>query len=82
MESGPEDTQHGYDQVAVECAQQYYDEMDHKPFDRKMLDWLAEKVNGLGTICDFGCGPGQIARYLHSRGFHPGRIHSKGPLPS
>jgi SAM-dependent methyltransferase len=42
--------------------------MDKKPFDRKMLDWLAEKVGGLGVICDMGCGPGQIARYLYAHG--------------
>jgi SAM-dependent methyltransferase len=29
---------------------------------------LAEKVGGLGVICDMGCGPGQVARYLHSQG--------------
>ncbi len=33
-----------------------------------MLDWLIAKVGGRGPICDMGCGPGQIARYLHSRG--------------
>jgi SAM-dependent methyltransferase len=32
-----------------------------------MLDWLAEKVDGSGQICDMGCGPGQIASYLHGR---------------
>src|SRR5438105_999623 len=64
----PTKTQSSYDLVAEEYAEQFRDEMDKKPFDRKMLDWLAEKVNGLGVICDMGCGPGQIARYLHSRG--------------
>ena len=57
-----------YDRVAEDYAEQFRDEMDKKPFDRKMLDWLVEKVGGLGIICDMGCGPGQIARYLHSRG--------------
>ena len=42
--------------------------MDRKPFDGKMLDWLIEKVEGLGPICDLECGPGQVARYLHGRG--------------
>jgi SAM-dependent methyltransferase len=60
--------QSSYDQVAEHYAEQFCDELDKKPFDRKMLDWLAEKVNRLGVICDMGCGPGQIARYLHSRG--------------
>jgi SAM-dependent methyltransferase len=59
--------QSSYDRVAAEYARQFCDEMDKKPFDRKMLDWLAEKVNGVGTICDLGCGPGQVARYLHAR---------------
>jgi SAM-dependent methyltransferase len=60
--------QGGYDRVAEGYAEQFRDELDRKPFDRKMLDWLAEKVGGLGVVCDMGCGPGQIARYLHSRG--------------
>jgi len=62
------DTQISYDQVAAEYATQYGDELTRKPFDRKMLDWLIEKVGGRGEICDLGCGPGQVAGYLHSRG--------------
>jgi SAM-dependent methyltransferase len=58
----------GYDPVAEDYAREFCDEMSKKPFDRKMLDWLAEKVNGLGTICDLGCGAGQVAGYLFSRG--------------
>src|SRR5882724_8784950 len=57
-----------YDRVAEDYAREFSDELLHKPFDRKMLDWLAEKVGGLGMICDLGCGPGQVARYLHDRG--------------
>lgn len=67
-DSNVEATQYGYDQVATDYAQRFQDEMSHKPFDRKVLDWLAEKVENLGVICDLGCGPGQIAGYLHSRG--------------
>jgi SAM-dependent methyltransferase len=54
--------------VAAKYAEQYRDEISKKPFDRKMLDLLADKVDGHGVICDLGCGPGQIARYLHGRG--------------
>jgi SAM-dependent methyltransferase len=57
-----------YDAVADAYAHEFQDEMDRKPFDRKMLDWLIEKVGGIGPICDLGCGPGQIARYLHRQG--------------
>ena len=68
MERTSAGLQSSYDRVAEDYAHQFCDELDKKPFDRKMLDWLAEKVNGRGVICDLGCGPGQIARYLHGRG--------------
>jgi SAM-dependent methyltransferase len=57
-----------YDRVAEDYAAHFEDELDKKPFDRKMLDWLAEKTGGRGIVCDMGCGPGQIARYLAERG--------------
>lgn len=61
-------TQTSYDRVAVEYAEKFKDEMDHKPFDRQCLDRLTREVGDLGPICDLGCGPGQIARYLHRQG--------------
>ena len=61
-------TQTSYDQVATEYAEKFKDEMDDKPFDRECLDRLAREVGTLGPICDMGCGPGQIARYLHRQG--------------
>ncbi len=57
-----------YDLVASDYAAEYSDELAKKPFDRKMLDWLAEKSEEGSVLCDMGCGPGQIAGYLHSRG--------------
>lgn len=57
-----------YDLVAENYAWRFRDEVNQKPFDRKMLDWLIEKVGGAGMICDLGCGPGQIAGYLRARG--------------
>jgi SAM-dependent methyltransferase len=61
-------TQNSYDQVSAEYAAKFKDEMDDKPFDRDCLDRLAREVKNLGPICDMGCGPGQIARYLHRQG--------------
>jgi len=61
-------TQSSYDTVAPEYAERFKDEMDDKPFDRNCLDRLAQDVGNLGPICDLGCGPGQIARYLHRKG--------------
>jgi SAM-dependent methyltransferase len=61
-------TQTSYNGVAAEYAKKFKDEMDNKPFDRDCLDRLARQVGNLGPICDMGCGPGQIARYLHRQG--------------
>ncbi|HEU0297552.1 MAG TPA: class I SAM-dependent methyltransferase [Anaerolineales bacterium] len=63
-----EDTKSSYDAVASEYAEKFKDEMDDKPFDRDCLDRLAREVGDLGPICDMGCGPGQIARYLYRKG--------------
>lgn len=60
--------QAGYDCVAEEYAERYFDEFDHKPFDRALLDRFAEHVRGQGPVCDMGCGPGEVACYLHARG--------------
>jgi SAM-dependent methyltransferase len=57
-----------YSVVAADYAAHFRDEMEKKPFDRRMLDWLIDKVGGFGMICDMGCGPGQVARYIHDRG--------------
>lgn len=68
MKNWQEPLQHAYDQVAADYAEHFRDEMSKKAFDRKMLDWLIEKAEGLGTICDLGCGPGMIAGYLSEKG--------------
>ncbi len=66
--SGPIGVSDTYDLVAPEYAAEYPDELTAKPFDRRMLAWLADKVAGQGVICDMGCGPGQVAAYLHDLG--------------
>ncbi len=58
----------GYDLVADEYARRLYDELEHKPLDRQLLDRFAETVRDAGMACDLGCGPGQIARYLQGTG--------------
>jgi SAM-dependent methyltransferase len=56
-----------YDTVAREYADEIYDELAGKPFDRELLDRFADRIGG-GRVCDLGCGPAQIARYLRDRG--------------
>lgn len=62
-----DNTQNSYDAVAKTYAERFQNELSHKPFDRKMLEWLIEHV-GDGLICDMGSGPGQVAAYLQSKG--------------
>jgi SAM-dependent methyltransferase len=62
------DTARSYDTIADEYARRIYHELDGKPADRVILDRFAERLAGRGIVCDMGCGPGQIARYLAGRG--------------
>ena len=64
----PDNVQSSYDAVADRYADRFFDELNHKPFDCQMLDWLIERVGTTSTICDLGCGPGQIAHYLQAHG--------------
>jgi SAM-dependent methyltransferase len=57
-----------YDTVAEEYARRIYGELAHKPFDRAALDRFADRVRNQGEVCDLGCGPGQVGRYLFDRG--------------
>jgi len=60
--------QAAYDAVARVYAEAIYDELRGKPFDRKLLDRFAERVRSRGPVCDLGCGPAQVARYLRDQG--------------
>ena len=62
------DTQASYDRVADEYVRRIAGELEHKPFDRQVLDRFAERVRDDGEACEVGCGPGHVAAYLHSRG--------------
>lgn len=68
IETKISDVQCCYDRVADEYARRIYDELQHKPLDCRLLDRFAESVRDAGLACDLGCGPGQVARYLQSRG--------------
>jgi uncharacterized protein (DUF952 family)/ubiquinone/menaquinone biosynthesis C-methylase UbiE len=57
-----------YDRVAEEYAQRINNELEHKPFDRQLLDAFAAQVREQGPVADLGCGPGMVASYLRERG--------------
>jgi SAM-dependent methyltransferase len=62
--------QTSYDVVADEYVRRISDELQHKPLDRQLLDRFAASVRDIGPVCDMGCGPGHVARYLHEQGVH------------
>lgn len=64
----PTDCQISYDAVADEYVRRIFDELQHKPLDRQLLDRFAVRMREVGPVCDLGCGPGQVARYLHQQG--------------
>jgi trans-aconitate methyltransferase len=61
-------TQASYDRVADEYVRRIFEELQHKPLDRQLLDRFAASVRDVGLVCDMGCGPGHVARYLHEHG--------------
>ncbi|MGZ5003472.1 MAG: class I SAM-dependent methyltransferase [Chthoniobacterales bacterium] len=61
------DIQQSYDAIAEEYVRNIYDELQHKPLDRELLNRFADAVRDAGLVCDIGTGPGHVARYLHDR---------------
>lgn len=59
-------TQESYDNIAAEYDKRISDELDHKPLERDLLDRFVASVQG--RLCDLGCGPGHVTRYLHAQG--------------
>src|ERR1700688_4424012 len=57
-----------YDRIADEYARRMFRELDGKPFDREQLTRFAASVRGSCVVCDMGCGPGHIARFLRDAG--------------
>jgi ubiquinone/menaquinone biosynthesis C-methylase UbiE len=57
-----------YDRVADEYALRIFNELHDKPLDRELLKRFAAEMAGRGAVCDMGCGPGHVARYLRDLG--------------
>ena len=68
MDDSTRSIRDSYDRLADEYARQIYNELQHKPMDRELLNRFAADTAGRGEVCDMGCGPGQVARYLRDAG--------------
>lgn len=69
-----------YDAVADAYADALADELEHKPFDRWLVERMAALAGG-GPVADAGCGPGHITAALRAAGadahgfdFSPGMV--------
>ena len=60
-----------YTAVSRVYSDKFFDELDYKPKDRELLNNFAGLIGKKGVVCDLGCGPGQIAKYLKSKGLNP-----------
>jgi ubiquinone/menaquinone biosynthesis C-methylase UbiE len=63
-----ESIRESYDRLADQYAARLFNELLNKPLDRELLDRFASEVGGRGEVCDMGCGPGHVARYLRDAG--------------
>lgn len=61
-------TRESYDRIADEYALRIFNELQHKALDRELLNRFAGELAGRGQVCDLGCGPGHVARYLRDAG--------------
>jgi SAM-dependent methyltransferase len=80
MRKSESDLQTGYDRVAENYATEFFEELKHKPFDCELLNEFAESVKGEAEVCELGCGPGQVARYLKDRGLRVRGIDLSGEM--
>lgn len=56
-----------YDTIAEAYADNLGEELMHKPFDRWLLERVAEGA-GAGPVADVGCGPGHLTAFLADAG--------------
>ncbi len=57
-----------YNVLAEDYARELFNELQHKPLDRSLLDRFASRIPENGDVCDMGCGPGHVTRYLQLAG--------------
>ena len=59
---------HAYEAIADEYAATFADEITANEFDRAVIDDAVADLDSDAVVADIGCGPGQVAAYLNSRG--------------
>jgi ubiquinone/menaquinone biosynthesis C-methylase UbiE len=57
-----------YDRAAGEYAAKFWNEFEHKHFDRILLSWFAQQIPENETVLEIGAGPGEVSGYLSCLG--------------
>jgi SAM-dependent methyltransferase len=57
-----------YDLIAHDYAVNIGNELASKPFDCELLTRFAAAISGRGGVCELGCGPGHVSRFLRDLG--------------
>ncbi|MFH1078900.1 MAG: class I SAM-dependent methyltransferase [Pseudomonadota bacterium] len=69
-----------YDAVAKEWAETFSGEHEKKPKDQEILYRFAQEIGGRKPVWDFGCGPGNTAKYLKDLGIEISGLDLSGKL--
>jgi SAM-dependent methyltransferase len=67
MALDPSTVRGSYDRIARQYAEEFDDELAHRPLERALLGALPEQAGidvSPGAVADLGAGPGHVARYL------------------
>jgi SAM-dependent methyltransferase len=69
MALDPTTVRGSYDRIARQYAEEFDDELAHRPLERALLGALPELARlgtSPGVVADLGAGPGHVARYLRA----------------
>ena len=58
----------GYSKIADKYTKTFFDELNYKPLDRYLLEKFCNGIRGKGKVCDLGCGPGHVSRFIKDQG--------------
>jgi len=68
MEQNLNKVENLYDALAREYAETFSGEHEKKPKDQEILRRFSQEIKDRRPVWDFGCGPGQTAKYLKTLG--------------
>jgi SAM-dependent methyltransferase len=63
-----DEVRRSFDLVAEDYAEQFFHELDRKPFDRERLCAFADRCARGAPVLEVGCGPGHVGRFVAARG--------------